>query len=68
MEALDLAVEHQKDYIKRVSSEEKDVLARRRALFDEIDFFDNSAAAAHATQRFSSSFTSVKKTAFILFW
>jgi len=59
LEALDLAVEQQKDFLKRVSLEEKDILARRRALFDEFDFFDNSTAAAHTTQRFSASFTSV---------
>jgi len=43
---LDLAVEQQKEVIKHISLEEKDVLARRRALFDEFDFFDNSGTAA----------------------
>jgi len=33
--------------------EEKDVLARRRALIDELDLFDNSATAAHAGDRSS---------------
>jgi len=69
LEALDLAVEQQKDFLKRVSLEEKDILARRRALFDEFDFFDNnSTAAAHTTQRFSVSSTSIKRSVFILIW
>jgi len=44
-------VEQQKEFLKHISLEEKDILARRRALFDEFDFSDNSCAAVHTTDR-----------------
>ena len=44
---MDLAVEEQKEFLKHVGMKEKDVLARRRAVIDELDLFDGSGNAAH---------------------
>jgi len=52
LEALDLTVEHQKEFLKHVTLEQEGVLARRRVLIDELDLFDNSGSAAHTTDRF----------------
>jgi len=43
LEALDLAVEEQKEVLEHMAVEENDVLAKRRALVDELDLFDNAA-------------------------
>jgi len=50
LEALELAVEEQKEFLKHIAVEEKDILTRRRALIDELDLFDSSAA--HTTNKF----------------
>lgn len=49
MEALDLAVEQEKGFVQHMTLKQKEVLARRRQLIDELDLFDRSHAAAHST-------------------
>ena len=44
-------MEQQQEFITHMSAEEKDILARRRALVDELDLFDNYGTAARATDR-----------------
>jgi len=51
LEALDLAVEEQKEFLKHIAMEEKDVLARRKALIDELDLFDSSITTSHTADR-----------------